>query len=82
MCLFVWVLFHYGPCVSLFSFRVFMVFVEFLGLKAAAGLNTPSGIKRPRYYQPPEITLTTHSMHTPLALIFCVASVFLTNDAT
>jgi hypothetical protein len=36
------------------------------------------GIKRPRSLQRPEIT--THSMHTPFAPIFCVALFFLTND--
>ena len=42
-------------------------------------MDTP-GYKRPRSLQPPEITLTTHSMHTPFAPIFCVALFFLTND--
>ena len=78
VCVFLfWVLFHFGPCVSLFFFLLFVVFA---GVSETESRYTPYGIKEPAISSTPEITLTTHSMHTPFAPIFCVASIFLTND--
>ena len=78
LCLFVGSV-HFGSCVSLFSFFLFVVFA---GVSAENRYTLFFWYKEAAISQPPEITLTTHSMHTPLASIFCVALIFLTNDAT
>ena len=77
VCVFLfWVLFHFGSCVSiLFSFLWCL-----LAFQAESRYYAFFWYKEAAISQPPEITLTTHSMHTPLASIFCVALIFLTND--
>ena len=70
-----WVLFHFGPGGESFFLLLFVVFG---GVSEIESRWIRRCIKEARSLQPPEIT--THSMHTPFAPIFCVALFFLTND--
>ena len=80
VCVFLfWVLFHFGPGGESFFLLLFVVLAGVSEIESwIRRWIRRLGIKRTRSLQRPEIT--THSMHTPFAPIFCVALFFLTND--
>ena len=67
---------------SVFLFVFLWRLLEFLRLKAVAGLNTPYGIKEAAISSTARNHTHNPQHEHPFVSIFCVASIFLTNDAT